>query len=262
MGLFGNVTGALSIFKDAWWEAWETILGLQPRHRLPYIKMDIKLFMQKVGKAGVFGFGVTGAVNAQFFQLGIDGATDSFAAHSFSSIDQQTALLARRANPDIMRVKEIETYPGYPTVKVGGVSPVPNPYEVVEAKMQVSVTDLERDVLNPGEQAILFFPPYTQEQRLKIALELYSWVGKLYDISEIGSYVINGFPNSRDGKCCSTLTAQGLRKGDPAFVDWCDRHHVDIERIPPRDIFNFGVDMGYPFLCWQCRMADAMKGGH
>jgi hypothetical protein len=257
-----NFLGILSLFDPGWWRAWGAVLGLRKLHMLTVVKTDRENFLKNVRASGNFGFGVTHNINPQFFQKGIDGATEHWAAHAFFLIGKDIAEKARKADPTIMNERESprwKKYSGYPVPRIGGVDARANDYEVVEAKIKMSVTDMLRDILNNDEQVVLFTPQnWTEAQKVAMALEAYSWVGEPYDVPEIGNYVLFLSPNSKSSKCCSTLVAQIIRAGDDAIVTWCKNHKVDFERIPPRDIFVFGMDMNYPYLCWQCAMKDAL----
>lgn len=255
--------GILSLFDPAWWRGWSRILGLSKPFDLKFVSTTRESFLKSVREAGNFGFGVTHNMNPGFFQKGIEGATQSPWHHAFSLIGAEIGEKARKARPDLMERKPSprwETRPGYYKPKIQGINPIPSLYEVVEAKIQMSVTDMLRDILNNDEQVILFTPQnWTEEQKVKMAIELYSWVGEPYDVPEIGNYVLPISPNSSNAKCCSTLAAQGMRIADNTIDIWCKQHQIDIQRIPPRDIFLFGAEQKYLAHCFQCDFQDAVK---
>ena len=253
----------LTLFEDNLTRGLGCMAGIIPTHEIPVTKTDEKTILEAVNSSGGFGFAVTRTAKPGLvsYQRGIDGVTRSPWGHGIAIIGEDIGKAARMAKPGLLVPQPSTRWEnlkeGYPKPLVGGIAPIPVPFECVESKALVSVTSLKNSL---DEQVIIFINPnWTREQKIAMACEAYSWVGEPYDIFEIGHWVMPFIPNPKNAKACSTLVLQIIAAGDPEIKSWCSRHALNPELIAPRDLFAYGVDKSFNAFGVNCTVRDAVN---
>jgi hypothetical protein len=235
---------------DDTWRGIEMMTGIISTPELPVVETNNKVILDAIYASGGFGFAVSRTIKPGFmaFQRGIEGVTRSYWGHSKMIIGDDIGMEARKRNPDIVEAE----------VLLGKVPKIPSRLEVVESQALVAVTDLS-DVMGNSEQMIVFVnPTWTREQKVQMALEAYSYVGRPYDIAEIAKWVLPGIPNPTFLKVCSSLVNQIIYAGDPTIDDWCRDHGLNPQQVAPRDTFAFGSDKKFATYSFRCSYADAL----
>lgn len=247
--------------KDDLLRAWLTAFKLLPTHNFLVVQTDKSVLLKKIHEAGGFGFGVTRAIKPPFYQRLIDGMTNSGWGHAIFSIGEEVGIEVRKRYPDVLDKKPSPRWgmnrSGHPVPLVEGIPVCPSKYEVVESQKLVAVTDLA-DLLVDGQQVVMYTSNWTMEQKVRMAVEAYSWVGEPYDIFEVGSWALPFFPNTSRLKVCSSLVAQILQIDNPIFKEWCVLKGLDIEKIAPRDIFEYGYGLDFTAHCFNCDFSDIL----
>lgn len=244
-------------------------LGLVPLKDIPWAVTDNDLLLDDLMQRIDLGEGpwilCTRRIlrQAGFFQKSIQAVTDSIWQHNALLIGKYWGKRARMANPDLLDKRESPRWvrsSWQPKVMIGGIDKIPMPFECIESQMYVATKSLKK-MIKPGDQVIAFTNPHwTDEQRLKIVLEAYSWYGEPYDVLEIARRIFPWVPNSKRQKVCSTQLATWVSAGDYTMHAWARRHGLNPEYLAPRDIFNYCVDTGaYGNTDINCSLEDALK---
>jgi len=257
-------------------ETFGSFAGIGSVITLPVVKTNNQALYQQLQEHGGPAILCTTAINASSFGRAVKKQTNSPWYHSELCIPYDLAKKARATCPDLMvrkpspRWRNSPTHPdnlkmnmrwsdttdGRPVPWVQGIPAKPKEFECVSSGLYVVIDELQ-SVTREDEQVIAWLPTdWTEDDKLAIAIEAYKWVGEIYDIFEIGNWVLPFIPNPPDIKVCSTATETFIAGGDYSILNWMIAQGLDPQRIAPRDIANWCVSRGFEPLCFQCSFED------
>jgi len=258
------LSSGIKLFKDDFWRGVGCMSGAIPTHEWPLSETDNEAILRAIEASGGFGFFVcrTPKPGLFGFQRAIDGVTRSGAGHAGLLIGGEIGMRARMTRPGLLikkpspRWKNSPTHPdniaaghpwtwtadGRPVPWVEGIPATTQRFEIVESQVLVAINSLTASV-DKGEQVIIFTnPKWSMKQKVAMACEAYSWVGEPYDPFEIGAWFLSWMINPSEIKACSTLVQKCISAGDQDINLWAKFHHLDPERVAPRDNLAYGID--------------------
>lgn len=256
----------ISLVKDDFWRGVACMSGAVKTHEWPVVETDQAAFLDVLEREDVTGYFVCRKSNPApglSFQRGIDGATRSGAGHAGFLPGRQVARIVRARYPSLLVPKRNVRWPHRPSwqpdIITEGIPETVQRLEIVESQIKVAINSLTAAV-DKKEQIIVFTDPrWTEEQKVQMAHEAYTWVGEPYDVLEIAAWVLRWMLNPKTMKACSTLTQHIIGTVDPAIDIWARFHRLDPELVAPRDLLAYGVDHDLRSWCSRCELSSVIN---
>lgn len=163
----------------------------------------------------------TGAINANFVQGGIQGATNSFWQHTLIYIGKTAGTIVRQMVPAILANPKVPKEA--------------QEHEIIEAQGEgIIISQLDKD-LGDNTQMVAYYRPLTILELAKILAQAYADVGKPYDYAEFlgDAFPDLPIPNPTELNCCASEVVKCYLPVE-LIVDG----KIDHRRATPADVNN------------------------
>lgn len=255
----------MSLVRDNFWRGLACMAGAVKTHEWPVVETDKDKFISDLEREDVTGYFVCRTPNPGklTFQRAIDGATRSGAGHAGFLVGRQIAEIVRARYPSLLVPKVNARWPNrppeQPDIITEGIPQAVQRLEIVESQLKVAINSLTAAV-DKGEQVIVFTNPrWTEEQKVMMAREAYTWVGEPYDVLEIGAWFMRWMLNPKTMKVCSSLVQKIVATADRDIDIWARFHQLDSELVAPRDLLAYGVDRVLRSWCYRCGLPGVIN---
>ncbi len=168
---------------------------------------------------------LTGAIDANFLQGGIQGATDSFWQHGLLYVGKTAATMVRQMYPELLKNPKIPAEA--------------QEHEIIEAIAEgITVGQLDKN-LGDTQQMVGYARPISTVELMKILYRAYRCVGRPYDILEFaGDAMPDGMqdviPNDPNLFVCSSFLVNAWIP-----VELLVKKGVDAKRATPKDVNEY-----------------------
>jgi hypothetical protein len=176
-------------------------------------------FMRSIDAGAVI---LTAAINPNFIQGGIQGATDSIWQHALLYVGKTAGNMMRQLVPVLTQ---------NPLIPKEALE-----HEIIEAQGEgVRVGQLDKN-LGDDQQMVCYVRPLTTIELIKILTRMYSLVGRPYDDLEFIGDAFPGLPipNPSDLFCCASADVYAYLP-----VETLVKKGIDVARANPRDINDY-----------------------